>query len=169
MQHTNELSVPIGNIDLLNKSKTAFLSSRRTPDACRPKIVEWVESLSPASDCVMVGCLQPLEDFVLQMLLERDIPTVLVLSTLYPSRFPLQQVVAIGDGRLLVISIVDGHNKSVSKGELAAQRNKWMISNADKIVVGALRTSGGFLADQLDAVAGPDVDVVLLNEFSEDF
>lgn len=156
----SKISAPIGNIKLLeHTNKTAFLTSRHTPRSCDDNIRTWLDSLNPDTDCVMVGNIQLLESHVFQGLLKRNIPTILVLSVPYPEMWPTYIVDAIGDGRLLIITIADFSLPWMDDYGVAADRNKYMIANAEKVVIGVLR-QGGILEKQLVAAK----EVVLLND-----
>ncbi len=156
----NKVSPPIGNIKLLeHTNKTAFLTSRHTPRSCDDNIRTWLDSLNPDTDCVMVGNIQLLESHVFQGLLKRNIPTILVLSAPYPELWPTYIVDAIGDGRLLIITMADFSLPWMDDYGVAADRNKYMIANAEKVVIGVLR-QGGILEKQLVAAK----EVVYLND-----
>lgn len=156
-------SVPIGNIGLLrHPRKTAFLTSRHTPPQCNDAIRAWLDSLSPSDDCVMVGNIQKLEVDVLQGLLKRRIPAVLVLAEPYPKMWPTYAVEAIGDGLLLVVTIVGLREPAGDAYAMAEWRNKYMIANADSVVVGMCRP-GGMLSRLLVAARS----VTRLNEFRQ--
>lgn len=148
---TAPISDPMGDIGLLNHpNKTAFLTSRRTPDSCRPAIRAWLDSLSPSGDCVMIGGIQKLERDVFQGLLRRRVPTILVLAEPMPKMWPTSVVDAIGGGRLLVLTTTDFLLPWVDKYGMAADRNKFMVANAERVVVAMCRP-GGFISKQLQA------------------
>ncbi len=149
------LSVPIGNIDLLtHERKTTFLSSRNAPANAEQEVKKWVETLDPATDCVLCGNLQQIERKALAMLLARRVPTVLVLDEPYPALWPTNLVEAIGEARLLVITTTDFLLPWVDRYGQAESRNRYMISNASKIVLAHLR-QGGQLHAQLAQCDSP--------------
>ncbi|MGN0011020.1 MAG: hypothetical protein ACI35N_06800 [Marinilabiliaceae bacterium] len=159
---TKNITVPIGNINLLNhERKTAFLSSRNMPDYCRPAITQWLDTLNADEDCVMCGDLQKTEHKVILGLVKRGIPTILVLGEPYPKKWPTGIVEAIGDQRLLALTTTDFLLPWVDKFGMADARNRYMIANASKIVVGFCRPDGQ-LAKQLKDV---EAEVTLLNEY----
>lgn len=156
-----QTAAPIGDIRLLeSQNKIAFLTSRHTPESCYDAIRSWLDSLDSQKDVVMVGYIQRLENFVFQGLVKRGIPTILVLSTPYPALWPTYAVDAIGDGRLLIISTSDFSLPWMDRYDVAMDRNKYMISNAEKVVVGMCRP-GGFLSQQLTAAK----EVLVLNDY----
>ncbi|MCQ7926317.1 hypothetical protein NP234_24340 [Salmonella enterica] len=157
------ISLPIGNIDLLAKeNKTAFLCSRNVPEACLPGIATWLDSLSAETDCVMCGNMQKIENDVLYGLLKRNIPTVLVLDGPFPEMWPISLVEAVGDQRLLVVTTSDFLLPWVDKYGMADARNRYMVANAAKVVLGFCRP-GGQLAGQL---RGVNVEVQELTPYS---
>ena len=66
----------IGNSDLLNREKTLFLCSKRTPIGLYGDVFRWVDSLFE-SDCIACFNSTEMEDEVLKALLVARIPTVL--------------------------------------------------------------------------------------------
>lgn len=148
-----------GNGAFLERSKIAFLSSRKAPPELNAVSREWVNSLNAETDCVMCGNLTVTENFVLSILLEAKIPTVLVLAEAMYERFWGDVAAALDAGRLLVITHCDSSVHSVS-ARSAQDRNYLMLSLADKIVVGNV-TEGGNLEHML---VGYDNVTYLKNE-----
>ncbi len=143
------LSVPIGNIDLLtHERKIAFLSSRNAPANAELEVTKWIETLDPATDCVLCGNLQKIEQKALAKLLASRIPTILVLDKPYPKLWPTYIVEAIGEARLLVVTTTDFLLPWVDRYGQAECRNRYMISNATKVVLAHFRP-GGKLHSQL--------------------
>lgn len=155
------MPVPIGDIELLrHPRKTAFLTSRHTPPQCNDAIRRWLDGLSPSDDCVMVGNIQRMEVDVLQGLLKRRVPAVLVLAEPLPKMWPAYAVEAIADGKMLVVSIATPATWRADRWAMAGLRNKYMIANAERVVVGMCRP-GGMLSAALSAAPS----VTILNEF----
>ena len=150
---------PIGNTDLLNRDKTAFLCSSAIPERTVAEVMKWVDSLSPETDCVICGQLQRLEQQVLCRLLERKIPTILVLSTPYPTMWPTNMLLAVGNDALLIVTVVDFDLPWLDKYDKALARNQYMLSNAQRVVVGYC-TPGGKLSAQVAKLQ----DVTFLTE-----
>ena len=67
----------IGNKDLLNKEKTLFLCSKRTPIEFYKQIFGWSESLSADRDCIACFNSTDFEAEMLKTLLVKKIPVVL--------------------------------------------------------------------------------------------
>lgn len=166
MIEPEHISVPIGNIQLVeHQHKTAFLCSRGMTDAGRPAIEAWIDSLNPNQDCIMCGNIQRIEIDVLNELVKKRIPVVLVFDGPFPPMWPLDLVSAIGDQRLLALTTADFLISWVDKFGMADARNKYMIANSEKVVLGLCRP-GGQLSKQLE---GMDVQIVELNPYSQKF
>lgn len=138
-----EIHAKNGNTAFLERSKTAFLSSRKAPDELNEIVKEWVEGLKPETDCVMCGNLTTIEQFVLHELLAAGIPVILVLAEAMPQTFYGETAEALNAGKLLVITHCDSSVHSVC-ARSAFDRNMLMLQLADKIVVGQ-STAGGNL------------------------
>ena len=124
-----------GNRELLERRKTAFLSSRRTPRDLLPIIADWIVTLSPADDCVMCGNQAPIERTVFDLLLENKVPTILVLAETLQGAWRDDMQLALDEGRLLIITHCDTSVHCVNVRS-AFDRNILMLSLADKTVVG---------------------------------
>ena len=77
----------LGNEALMQREKTAFVCSRKTPDGLEYLVGKWMLGLSPERDCVMCGNQSPMERAVFTTLLQRNIPTILCLAEAMPSRW----------------------------------------------------------------------------------
>ncbi len=156
-----EISVPIGNIKLLeHDNKTAFLTSRGTTENSFDAIRKWLDGLSSETDCVLIGNLQQVESYVFRGLLKRGIPTVLVMCAPYPKVWPTYIVEAIGDGKLLILTTYGFSVPWEDEGSKAEERNKYMIANSERVVVGIMRPNGS-IAEQIVGAK----EVVELNEW----
>lgn len=141
----------VGNPMLLNNRLRAFLcSGGLLPDGAFASVRRWVESLDKTSDCVLVGCLAGMERFVIRLLLEREIPFVMVFAEALPEDmddlavmlrgFPLKD--ALEAGRLLVLSVNEDGEDCVATSVNARRRNLWMLDRASQVIVGYLRPNG---------------------------
>ena len=133
----------LGNETLMQREKTAFLCSRKTPDGLEYLVGKWLLGLSDGRDCIMCGNQSPMERAVFTMLLQRNIPTILCLAEAMPARWGDDVRDALAAGRLLVITHCDASVHSVT-ARSAFDRNVLMMSLAQKIVVGCC-TKGGKL------------------------
>jgi REP element-mobilizing transposase RayT len=126
----------VGNSDLLNLPKTAFLASRGGA-AVAP-------ALKPAPACVISGFLSPMERAMFDACLRASIPMVWVLARGLTS-FAVPRIrQALDAGRLLVITPFDAAVTSAS-ARRAAWCNQYVLHAADRVVIGHL-TQDGMLA-----------------------
>ena len=130
-----------GNMKLLSMHKTAFLCSRRVPDGAYLAIREWVESLSPAGNCILCGDHSPMERQVFGWLLRKRVPVILVLAETFPMQWPPEVEQAIGEGRMLVVTHCEETVHRVTR-QSAFDRNELLLSMADDVVVGYARQGG---------------------------
>ena len=125
----------MGNWRLLAARKTAFLCSRQVPGEAERRIGEWLGALSENDGCVICGNLLPLEQWMLSRLLERRIPTVLVLAEALPLQWSAEVEQALQEQRLLVVTHCGANIHRVTRSS-AQDRNELMIELADEVVVG---------------------------------
>lgn len=133
--------------ELITRRKTAFLCSRQVPNGVPEAVESWLESLHPDRDCVMCGNQSSLEHTVFTGLLNRKIPTILVLAQAMPEAFSAQLQTAVTENRLLVITHCDA-SVHWATAQSARDRNILMISMAAEVVVGFC-SQGGNLSRQL--------------------
>ena len=133
----------LGNETLLQREKTAFLCSRKTPDMLEYLVGKWILSLSAERDCIMCGNQSPMERAVFTTLLQRKIPVILFLAEAMHGHWSGDIVDALGEGRLLIVTHCDTGVHNVT-ARSAFDRNVLMMSMAQKIVVGYC-TKGGKL------------------------
>jgi len=136
-----------GNGALLERCKTAFFCSRKTPAGVEKAVDEWLETLSVDRDCVMCGNSSGMERHVFSELLRRGIPVVLVLAQAMPEMWEADLQAAMQSGRLLAITHCDA-SVHYADARSAKDRNLLMIGLAAEVVVGYCAT-GGNLAQQL--------------------
>ena len=137
-----EILSHIGNLDLLKRQKTAFLCSSKTTSRDILKSFDWATSV-PKDSCIISGFQTKLEKDVLQLLLKRHIPIIIVLARKMYKELPVEIQSAIDGNEALILSL--SHLSRNSKpGALA--RNKYIISIADSVVFGALNPSSSLAA-----------------------
>lgn len=128
-----------GNTDLLNREKTAFISSRLTPLSLSPLIQRWAMTLN-ADHCIICGNESETEQMIFSILLLKRIPTILLLANVLPPSWPLPIAKAINEGRLLIgTHCIDLHTATRRS---AIDRNRLMIHLAQHIVVGYCTDDG---------------------------
>jgi predicted Rossmann fold nucleotide-binding protein DprA/Smf involved in DNA uptake len=132
----------LGNLQLLNLHKIAFLCSRQSPEKAALNSYRWADEQREKGVCVISGYHSPIEKGVLCRLLQGTQPIIIVLAK------GLQKLEAeLGDpiaaGRLLVLT---RYADSVSHACEAKclQRNRMMMDLADEIVI-AHASAGGNL------------------------
>lgn len=130
-----------GNEALMQRTKTAFICSRKTPDGLEYLVGKWLLGLKPEADCVMCGNQSPMERAVFTTLLQRKIPVILALAEAMPSRFDADIENALLEERLLVITHCEPSVHNVT-ARSAFDRNILMLSLAQKIVVGYCSKGG---------------------------
>lgn len=127
----------------MQREKTAFVCSRKTPDGLEYLVGKWLLGLSPERDCVMCGNQSPMERAVFTTLLQRGIPTILCLAEAMPTLFGDDVRTALSEGSLLIVTHCDASVHNVT-ARSAFDRNVLMLSLAQKTVVGCC-TKGGKL------------------------
>ena len=132
-----EILSHIGNLDLLEGPKTAFVCSSKTRSRDILKSFDWATSV-PKDSCIISGFQTKLEKDVLQLLLKRHIPVIIVLARRMYKMLPAEMQSAINCNEALIISL--SHLPRNSK-QSALARNKYIISIADNVVFGALDPS----------------------------
>ena len=126
-----------GNMGLLEKRKTAFLCSSKTTSRNVIESFDWATCVSTDA-CIIGGFQTKQEKDVLQLLLKRHIPVIIVLARKMYKNLPAEIMNAIEHNEALVISI---SNLSRNTKESAWKRNKIVMEQADDIVFGALDTT----------------------------
>ena len=134
----------LGNADLLTLPKTAFLSSRKISPEAVLRCCAWAAAQRDAGRCVISGFHSALERDVLRLLLKGVQPVVLVLArrlyspqTLEREHADLKR--ALDEGRLLLVSTSSAGRANASS---TIQRNRFIVDQADEIVVGSLSPAG---------------------------
>ena len=92
----------------------------------------------PKDSCIISGFQTKLEKDVLQLLLKRHIPVIIVLARRMYKELPVEILSAIDGNEALILSL--SHLPRNSK-QSALTRNKYIISIADNVVFGALDPS----------------------------
>ena len=130
-----------GNEGLLQRTKTAFICSRNTPEKLEYLVGKWILGLKPETDCIMCGNQSAMEKAVFTTLLQRKIPVILALAEAMPGRFEADVEAALSEERLLVVTHCDASVHFVT-ARSAFDRNILMLSMAQKIVVGYCSKGG---------------------------
>ena len=131
----------IGNHELLQLQKTAFLCSRKVPASVVLKCYDWAIEQREKGNCIISGFHSQLEKDVLHYLLKGKQPIIVALARGLKEKVEEEFQKPIEQGRLLIITPFDKKVKRITK-ETAATRNKMMIELADNITVGYIGTGG---------------------------
>lgn len=138
----------LGDIKILEREKTAFLSSRKVSPSAVIASYDWATKMRDDGVCVIGGFQSALEKDVLQFLLKGGRqPVVMVLARKMWRVVPKEFRAYIDEGRLLVVSPVAQTATRVSE-ETAAVRNRYILSNCSSAVFASI-DPGGMLAGLL--------------------
>ena len=119
----------LGNKELLELNKTAFLASSAIPLDMVLRSYDWASGKH--EDCVVSGFSSKLERDVLHFLIKAKCPVILVLARQMYKIIPEEMKETLDQGRLLIIST--SHAVRQSK-VTALARNKYICEIADKIL-----------------------------------
>jgi len=121
----------LGNRDLLNLPKTAFLASSIIPTDMVLRCYDWAQQVSRGSECIVSGFSSHLEQQVLHFLMKGTCPIILVLAREMYKKIPTELQPLFDANRLLIISV----SKAVRQSKATAYvRNKYICEKADKIL-----------------------------------
>ena len=121
----------LGNRDLLNLPKTAFLASSKIPVDLVLRCYDWATQMAKEEQCVISGFSSHLEKQVLHFLIKGKGSIILVLAREMYKRVPEELQPLLNDNRLLIISTTNAARQSKMT---ALARNKYICDIADKIV-----------------------------------
>ena len=150
------IEASLGNEELLNLPKTAFLCSRRVPASAVLKCYDWAIAQREAGSCVISGFHSQMEKDVLHYLLKGTQPIILALARGLKTRLEPELKPPLEQGRLLIITPFDKSIKWVT-AENATIRNRMMIELADEIVIGHSSPGG-----QLDTILNDYKEKIIL-------
>ena len=129
----------LGNKELLNQPKTAFLASSTIPTDMVLRCYDWAQQMCREGRCVISGFSSHLEKKVLHFLLKGNQPIILVLARQMYKRVPEELQPLMANGRLLIISTSSTPRQSKMT---AYNRNKYICEVADEVLfVGANENS----------------------------
>ncbi|MCH5152541.1 MAG: hypothetical protein J1F68_01075 [Clostridiales bacterium] len=131
----------IGNIQLLNTQKIAFLCSDKYSSKSVLASYDWVSEIKKQKRCVISGFQSRLEMDILDILLQGTSPIVMVLARSIFVKCPAKYRAAVESGQMLIVSPFDDDIPIVTR-ERARIRNLKVIELADEIVVGHINQGG---------------------------
>ena len=129
----------IGNKQLLEREKTLFLCSKKTPYNIYPIIFDWVENLCD-TDCVMCFKTTEMEFEVMTSLLVHKVPTILVVMKRFTDVYNLQIEMALKEGRMLILVLE--RDELHGAGLTSRLRNEFVVNMADNIICGYVNPNG---------------------------
>lgn len=147
----------IGNKELLNLNKTAFLCSRKIPASIVLKCYDWAINQREQGNCIISGFQSQIEKDVLHYLLKGNQPIIIALARCLKKKIEPELIKPLDEGRLLIISPFNDEVKRITE-QTAMVRNKMMIELAEKIVVGYV-TKGGLLEGILKETNKPILEI----------
>lgn len=133
----------LGNLELLDLHKVAFLCSRNCPAAARDISRTWAASQRDSGSCVISGFHSSIEKEVLRILLAGTQPLVVALARGLMKRLDPEMERALQGGRLLVVTRYAGSVTHACE-ESCYHRNRLMVELAEETVV-AFASPGGNL------------------------
>lgn len=119
----------LGNKELLNLHKTAFLASNTIPPDKVLKCYDW--ATAKHDGCVVSGFSSKLEQDVLHFLMKSNVPIIMVLARQMYKQIPQELQSLFDENRLLVVSVSNAVRQSKTT---ALARNKYICEIADQIV-----------------------------------
>ena len=125
----------IGNKDLLDLPKTAFLCSRKVPASIVLKCYDWAIEQREAGNCVISGFHSQIERDVFHYLEKGTQPIIIAMARGIPNKLPVNIKSQVEAGRILIISPIAKNITKVTI-ESASIRNRMMIEIADEIIIG---------------------------------
>ena len=137
----------LGNTELLNVPKTAFLASSTIPPDMVLKCYDWATQMAKEGKCVVSGFSSHLEKEVLYFLAKGKQPIILVLAREMYKQIPMELQPLLDANRLLIISVSKATRQSKAT---AHARNKYICEMADKILfVGVTEKSSLYVLKEM--------------------
>ncbi|HEX8349003.1 MAG TPA: hypothetical protein VF598_03510 [Hymenobacter sp.] len=136
----NELHT-LGNINLLQLVKTAFLCSRHYPPLIERAVYLWVLEQRHHGHCVLSGFNSQLEQSIFRYLLARHYPIVYALSRGIQSGLSLEYELELKAGHLLFVTPFEPKVTSTTR-DTADIRNLLVLDLADKLFIPYMSPGG---------------------------
>ena len=128
-----------GNQELMNREKTLFLCSKRTPISLYDYIFRWTDSLTE-NDCVACFKSTEMESEVLKALQVAKIPTVLFVMNRFTDVNNIQIEQALKENRMLIVVLK--RDEPRGKGQTPRLRNEYVLSLCQHVVCGYVNKNG---------------------------
>lgn len=139
----------IGNQELMNREKTLFLCSKKTPIGLYERVFQWTDSLT-SKDCIACFNSTDMESEVLKALLVSEIPTILFVMNRFADVNNIQIERALHDNRMLIVVLK--RDEPCGSGLTSRLRNQYVLSICQHIVCGYINKNGSILS----LIAGRD-------------
>ena len=124
---------------MMNREKTLFLCSKRTPINLYEYIFRWTDSLSER-DCVACFNSTEMESEVLKALLVAKIPTILFVMNRFTDVNNIQIEQALKENRILIVVLK--RDEPRGKGQTPRLRNEYALSLCQHVVCGYVNKNG---------------------------
>ncbi len=129
----------IGNSNLMNREKTLFICSKRTPIELYGHVFRWTDCLT-VQDCVACFNSTELEAEMVKTLLVAQIPTILFVMNRFTDINNIQIERALQEQRMLIVVLKRDEPKEM--GLTPKLRNEYVLSLCQRVVCGYVNPSG---------------------------
>ena len=133
----------LGNKELLNLHKTAFLCSRTVSSGAVLRSYDWAMQLNVEQIVVVSGFQSKLEKDVLRLLNKRRASIILVLARKMYKEIPDEFQPFVANNRLLIISTSSAIRNAKNEAD---RRNEYIAQLADDIVFGYINEGSSLLS-----------------------
>ena len=121
----------LGNQELLQLKKTAFLASSTISSETVLQVYDWATEMRNRGECVVSGFSSKLEQDVLHFLLKGNQPIIILLARKMYKVIPDELKEPLAQNRLLIISVCNAIRQSKVT---AMVRNRYVCEMADRIL-----------------------------------
>jgi len=121
----------LGNQELLQLKKTAFLASSTISSETVLRCYDWATEMRNRGECVVSGFSSKLEQDVLHFLLKGNQPIIIVLARRMYKVIPDELKEPLAQNRLLIISVCNAIRQSKATAMI---RNRYVCEMADRIL-----------------------------------
>lgn len=151
---------------LLRTGRTGFLTSHvRDARAVSSAVREWALGIEATKDIVLLGVGQDCEYELLDLLVSREVPVVLFSVQVLERNEGLKRK-ALVEGRLLLYSVLPQyqaqHGEVDDPGQIYQLRNRLILANSERVVVGTMRPGGHLSAQLRELGADSRLDRILV-------
>lgn len=142
MTTTIQIKDAVGNKELLELKKTAFLCSRKISSKAVLKCYDWAIQQRESGNCVISGFHSKIEKDVFHYLAKGDQPIILALPRGLKKRWESEIQELLKTDRFLIISPFEESVTRITQ-KTSLIRNRMMVELADDVVVGYMDPKGG--------------------------